>query len=484
MKELSEILNRNRPISDIISDLQRKSTTPPNWKELKKYIDPNGHEIKHDRTQRRDRVIETDNGSFIEEAARIALPLEALLIDRINQFTFTIPVKREYMNIEDSEDRKAIAFAMEKIYEEVDIDAVNIARGKDYFTTCEMFTLWYTVSSPNTLYGFESQYKLKCRTFSPQDDNVKLYPIIDEYGDMVVMSVAYKGRVADEDVDFFETWTKDRHYRWKSKTGEGWTDEIYETIAASGIEYGNEVSIGKIPGIYAWKKEPTVREGTTELRKDAEYKHSEQSDILAYNVAPLIKVVGKMLGDEKKYESRRLIRVEQGGNVEYVSWNQATQAADSHTQRNIDWFWMFNQMPDVSFKNLQGMGNIGYDARQMMFTDAFLRVGEESKPLLQFMRRESNVIKAFLKEMNKRWKPEDIDAITVRHTITPYIPKDEKYEIEKRLSANGGKPIESQRESIARYGKSKDIDRTLEEMQRESESEQAARMANLMEGAV
>ena len=442
MKDLKDILDRNRPISEIIEDLQKKSVNPPSWAELRKNLYPAEHEILEDKQMRRDRTVTTDQGTFVERASRTALALEMLLTKRVNQFTFTIPVRREYSNT-DTDERQEIAKAIERIYQEVDIDTVNMERGFAYYASCEIFTLWYSVPKPNTLYGFNSEYKLRCLTYSPMKDNVKMYPLMDEYSDLLAFSLYYERKVKDEKISYFETFTPDRHYKWRKGENTDWVDEIYTVNKDGETEYGDEIILEKIPGIYGWRENPVYEQGTPYLRQDAEYKHSEDSDIIAYNVAPLVKVVGKMISDEKKYESRRLIRVENGGDVSYVSWNQATEATEKHIQRDIDWFWMFNQMPDVSFKNLQSLGNIGYDARQMMLTDAFLRIGEESKPLLQFFRRETNVIKAYLKKMQNQWSDEDIDAVVVKHTITPYIPKDEKYEIEKRQLANGGKAIES-----------------------------------------
>lgn len=466
MKDVKDILSRDgRSIDTIITELKAKSVNPPKWSEMKQILIPKYHKIREDKNMRRDR--DTEDG-HVEEAARLYLGLESLLAKRVNQFTFTIPVKREYTNI-DNDNQRQIAKAIERIYQEADIDTVNFERGIAYFMSCEIYTMWFAVRKPNSLYGFKSEWKLHCKTFSPYDGDVELYPLIDEYDDMICMSVSYKKKVADEEVEFFETWSSDVHYKWKRNGDNEWEDDLFYTDGEGIVTLGRDSAIKKIPGSYAWRKKPIYEQGTPRLREDAEYKHSEDSDILAYNAAPLIKVVGKMVGDEKKYESRRLIRVESGGNVDYVSWNGSTEAVEAHIKRDVDWFWALNQMPDISFRNLMSLGNIGYDARQMMLTDAFLKIGEESRPLQQMFRRECNVIKAFLKMMNPEWKEEDIDHVLVKHIITPYIPKDEQLEINKRMAANGGKPLESQRESIQRYGKSPDVEATIAELNSERE---------------
>ena len=70
--------------------------------------------------------------------------------------------------------------------------------------------------------------------------------------------------------------------------------------------------------------------------------------------------------------------------------------------------------------------------------------------------------------MNPKWA-NDIDEISVEHIITPFIQNDELAEINKRMKANGGKAIESQLESIQRYGYSDDAQATLEQIQKEEE---------------
>lgn len=483
MKDVKDILDRSgRSIETIINDLKQKSTTPPAWSELKKVLDPKEHKIVDDKQSRPDKVIQTDKGTRIEEAARNAISLEMLLVERINEFAFTLPVVREYEGV-DTPTRQDIKRAIDKIYEEADIDNVNLDRGEAYFSACEIFTLWYTVKKPHTRYGFNAKHKLKCRFWSPKDDNVELYPLLDEYGDMIAMSVYYERKIDDKHTTkFFETWTSDKHYKWKDE-GDGWVDEIFYEDGEGNKTYGDDISIMKIPGVYAWRKKPTYKDGTPDLRNDVEYIHSRDTDVLAYNSAPVLKIAGAIEGSEEKGETRRVYRVENGGDVSYVGWNQSTEATDKHIQRDIDWFWMLNQMPDISFKNLQSLGDIGYDARQMMLTDAYLRVNKEVKPLVQMFRREGNIIKAFLKEMNNKWTQEDLDAVTIKYKVQVYIPKDEDSEIEKRMKANGGQPIESQRESIERFGKSLDVDATLKEIQEETKKRSEVTIGSVFEGA-
>lgn len=179
-----------------------------------------------------------------------------------------------------------------------------------------------------------------------------------------------------------------------------------------------------------------------------------------------MKVTGKLVGDEDKGETRRLFRLENGGDVAYVSWTQAIEALKYHVETLLKLFFMQAQMPDLSFDNMKSLGNIGFDARQMLLSDAHLKIGDESGAWIEFFERECNVIKAFLKMMNISWADE-IDNIEVEHIITPFIQNDEDALINRVMKGNGGKPIFSQLESIKMAGYSDDPQSSLDQIQKE-----------------
>ena len=140
------------------------------------------------------------------------------------------------------------------------------------------------------------------------------------------------------------------------------------------------------------------------------------------------------------------------------------------------------KMPDLSFENMKSLGNIGFDARQMMLSDAHLKIGDESGAWIEFFERECNVIKEFLKMMNTEWKSE-MDNIEVEHVITPFIQNDEDALINRCIKGNGGKAIFSQLESIRIAGYSNDPEETLKQIQEEDKATQQTRVNSLFEGA-
>lgn len=456
--DIKEILGNTNSIDQKIKALKKRTICVPLWSVLLKTYETSNHEVLTDTISLKDK----ENG---EKSSRIAIGLDKLLASRFNQFTFAIPVKREY-NKPSNDTQTAIISAIEKIYENAHIDTMNFKRGIAYYAACEMFTIWYTVKRENTIYGFPCKYKLKCKTFSPMD-RVCLYPIIDELDDMIAMSFEYDKKVSDtKTITIFETYTEDRHFVWeKDNQGNSWEEKTAQIKEDGTVESGEQIIINKIPGVYLWRPFP-VYDGLGGIRHELEYSLSRNGNVISYNSAPIVKVKGGIIGKEKKGESSRIWRVESDGDISYVSWNQSQDAVINQTNTLLKLYWMLSQMPDISFDNMKGLGNIGYDARQTLFTEARLKITEESGAWKECFEREFNVIKAFLKQMNQSWANE-IDNITCKHIITPYVPEDENNSINVRMKANGGLPVESQLESIIKLGQSKDPISTLKEIRKD-----------------
>lgn len=467
---MEDIFKTYSSANDRIEHLRKKSISIESWDKLLNDYEPTKHEIVNDTTRIRDRKLKDGT---IEKASRIHIGLEKLLVSRYVDFTFAIPVRRIYHKDEKNTKQKEIETAIEKIYKYARIDTENIKRGRALYAACEYCTVWYTVKQKNTLYGFPAEYKLKCKTYSPMD-GVKLYPLFDEQGDMVAMSFEYKQKDGTDELTFFETYTKDVHVRWKSGKG-GWEE----------VEFDKDITVltnklGKIPAIYQFRPVP-VYKGLTNLRSEMEYALSRNSNIIAYNAAPLVKVSGGLKGEEKKEEYYRIIRTENGGDVSYVSWNQGIDALKYQVENLLKLYFMQAQMPDISADRMMSLGNIGFDARQTILMDAHLKIGEEAGAWIETFEREANVIKAFL-GLLKSDLASELDNVEIEHVITPFIQNDEKAEIQKWTSACGGKPVMSQLSAIKNLGYAPNAEDEYNRIQEETTQEQATKMQSVFGG--
>ena len=450
---IEEILNSENSAESKIAALKEKTIVVPVWSGrfgLVQQFDPTKHPVMN---KQKYRDIVTDEG--IEYVTRVTCDLQRLATKRMTELVTGIPPKRVYTP--DNDRQKQIAAYIESIYDRNRINSVNNERLNMLFAGCEVFTLWYAVEERNTLYGFSSPLKLRCRNFSPMLGD-ELYPLFDEYGDMIAMSVGYTRKKGRKYVQYFDTYTADRHIKWSNENG-GWAEAENENI-----------TLGKIPGVYAWRPTP-IWEDTSKTVYEIEWALSRNGNYLRQNSKPIFIVFADeaiSYGDEKSpdREFRSVMQYPQNGRAEYVTWAQAVENLKFYVEQLRDLFFTQLQLPDWSYGKMSQQALSG-ESRKQMFIDAQLKVKDESGRLIEFFDREMNVVKAFAKIMLGESYAADIDALKVETLITPFAITDEKDTINNLMAANGGKALMSQRESIEMYGHSDDVDKTLREIAEE-----------------
>lgn len=448
---IEEILQSGGSAEQIISALKDKSINVPVWggtKGLLQEFDPRKHPVMN-------KAIYPDEVTTegVQPVTRITCDLQRLATKRMTELCCGIPVKRVYKPENDRQ--KEIAQYLEAIYDRNRIDSVNTERLNMLFAGCEVMTLWFAVESPNNQYGFNSRLKLRCRNFSPMlgDD---LYPLFDEYGDMIAMSVGYSRKVGRKTVRYFDTYTATKHIKWSDANGQ-WQEVENE-----------DITLLKIPCIYAWRPMP-IWEDTSKTVYEIEWSLSRNGNYLRENSKPLFVVFADEAinyGDEKSpnREFRSIMQYPKGSTAQYITWQQAVENLKFYVEQLRSMFFTQLQLPDWSYEKMSQQALSG-ESRKQMFIDAQLKVKDESGRLIEFFDREMNVIKAFLKIMLGNAYAADIDSLKVDMVITPFTITDEKDTITNLITANGGEPIISQRESIEMYGHSDDVDKTLQEIQ-------------------
>lgn len=449
MDEIILTANDEKKIEEIIKEIKEaKTISVPKWTDLEKEYDVKKHEIVTDKTSRKDKV---RKDKTVEKVARVTYGLQKLSARRMTQMALAIPVQRIYKTGDDPE-KKEQAKAMEAIYEGARINALNIKRMNAYFAACEIMTIWFPVKETHERYGFKSDWKLRSVTYSPMDkkfsrvENATLYPVFDSYRDLIGLAYEYDLKEKDKDVSYFHVYTSTEERIYKKEEGK-WTDITGEDSA---------ISIEKIPGVYLWRPMP-IWEDTTNSTHEIELALSRESDIIRKNSAPIVKVKGKLKGDGPENEAaREVYQLEGDGDVDYVTWKQQVEALKFYVETLKQNTEEELQLPNLSFENVKGLSAMSGEARKTLLTDAHLKVGDESGDMIEFFERECNVIKAFLGQMNTKWKS-TIKNLEVEHIITPFIQNDEGAQIEKVTRATQ-KPVMSQRTGIEQLGLVDNID--------------------------
>lgn len=454
--KLEEILSQET-IGDSIDLLKEKNIVIPQWEELEKEYDATKHRIKKDQVERKDK------GDY--KAARITRGIQKLATRRMTQMTFTVPVKRTFLHGNEPlkmEQAKVLA----EIYKKARIDSLNKKRFKAYFAACEMATIWYVVEKDNNDYGFESKHKLRSVSYSPMSEKfsnieqANIYPLFDEFGDMIALSFEFVHRENDEDINYFETYTANRKYSWV-KAKDDWQ-----------VNSVTEVPIGKIQGIYISRPEPIWEDQTNNVEQ-IEFTLSRHSDILRRNSAPVMKVKGQLVDNTEKPNgdvSREVYQfTDPSGDVDYVKPPVDTDAVLEFAKTMKENIFEELQIPMLSLNDITGVG-LTEESRKQILVDAHLKVGEEDGNIIEFLSRECNVLKAFLGQIKKEWV-NTIGDLEVEHEVIPFVMNNEMIEVETLSKATGGKPIMSQKTAIQRAGyvDESDIEKEIKQIQDEKQ---------------
>lgn len=450
---IDEILNSGGTAAQIIAALKEKTISVPMWggrRGLVMEFDPTKHPVMN-----KAKYPDIVNDDGVEYVTRITCDMQRLATKRMTELVCGIPVRRVYKPENDRQ--KEIAGYMEKIYERNRIDSVNIERCNMLFAGCEVMTLWYAVEQSNSLYGFQSKLKFRCRNFSPMlgDD---LYPLFDEYGDLIALSVGYTRKSGRKIVQYFDTYTAAKHIKWSTANGD-WEEVENE-----------DITLGKIPAVYAFRPTP-IWEDTSRIVFEIEWALSRNGNYLRKNSKPVFVVFADEqinYGDEQdeNREFRSIMQYPKGSTAQYITWAQAVENLKFYVTELRQSFFTQLQLPDWSYESMKASPMSG-ESRKQLFIDAQLKVRDESGRLLELFDRESNVVKAFLKVALGSSYEADIDALPVKNEITAYTITDEKDTITNLTTANGGKPLISHRESIEMYGHSTDVDKTMQEIAEE-----------------
>ena len=344
----------------------------------------------------------------------------------------------------------------------------NKMRSKDYkiaktvFGYKECAELWYPVERPHENYGFKSAFKLRCTLFSPAFGDT-LYPYFDETGDMIAFSREFSRKNDHgEHEKYFETYTDTHHHQWKVGDGSG---EVAEGFPKPNI-------IGKIPVVYG-HQEYYETEDIDPLIDRLEKLLSNFADTNDYHGSPTIVVKGKVLGFAQKGKAGKIIELTNGDGdgatppeASYLTWAHAPESIRLEIDTLLKMIYTLTQTPDISFDSIKGLGAVSGIALKLMFMDAHLKVMDKQEIFDDYLSRRASIIKAFIGKFNLKLQSV-CDQLNIDPEITPYLITSEIDSVNLWMTANGQKPLISQKESAEKSGLSSNPQEDFLQMQEE-----------------
>lgn len=471
--------------TDVIAELQNgRPNGAPDADMYKKDIDVLLHNV-NDRTVRKDKLIKVDDQAMAdaqqvtgggepqaryrtEPVARIALALQKLITKRAVAFAFGNEPAM-YADTDDEQQMNVLQ-TVKKVLSATKTKSVNRAVANDVFSATEAAELWYVEDKPNTLYGFESNSKLRVQILSPLNGDT-LYPYFNEFGDMTAFSRTFTRTDTNKrKIQYFEAYTDELILLYEQK-------ESGEMELAGGYPKTN--ALGKIPVIYAAQSAVEWAD-VQNLIDRLEKLLSNFADTNDYHASPKIFVTGQIEGWAKKGESGAVIQGEEGATAQYLSWAQAPESVRLEIETLLRMIYTITQTPDISFDTMRTIGAVSGTALRLLFIDAHLKVQEKAAIFEAYLQRRVNVILAFLKLMNAR-DAEFVKAandIVVECELQPYMVDDLTTKVNTLMAATGQKAIMSRKTAVNELNF---VNNTEEELAQIESEEAGGQMADIFE---
>lgn len=424
--ELSEIQDLVPEYSKLMQKMMAAKPNTAKVLDLLKQYEPEEHEVIKNVTDRQDKTVVTDDQTKVVKVARLAIPVQKKIVGLAAAFLCGNPIKLAASPADDVQ--KQLLEVVKKTWtsNKLDYEAKKLA--KIMMSETEVAELWYSEeadplywqNTPNQ--GKKFRLRMKVIANSLGDG---LYPVFNNNGDMVAFGRSYSIKVNDKNEEHFDVYTDNKIYKGtKSTTGYAYTEEAN--------------MINKIPVIYYYQ--PKVEWADVQTLIDRwEKTLSNHSDTNDYFASPMVKVKGEIIGFASKGESGKVLEIKDGGDAEYMSWDQSPKSLELEFKNLRSLIFDFTDTPDISIEQMKALGTYSGIALKMLFLAPHLKAADKEENFGKSVQRRINFIKAAMAVINVGL--EKATALDITPRFEYYLPKNESEMIEMLVSATGSKPI-------------------------------------------
>jgi hypothetical protein len=339
-----------------------------------KEIDPKCHKV-NDPIYRPNPYVKDENGNNQQEVKlnRIALPIQKKIVLTAASFLGTPQMQATPKDAI----QQTMFDGLHQIEQDnkLDYKFTTIAKKRMTYKNCA--ELWYTENTDKDYWSdinINGTKKLKMMLLSPDKGDL-LYPVFDEFGDMVAFGRRYVIKDVDgKEITHFDIYTADFIYMAK-KTNEGW---LFATRTGSDLIYGTTFvsmpnPLNKIPIIYYYQllTEWDDVQPLIERLEDISSNHSDTND---YVGSPIVFMdTDQIKSFPKKGQAGKIIQAQNGAKVSYLTYDAQPASVKMEMDNLWKYIYTLSHTPDVSFENMTGLGYFSTVAMQTMFMDAHLK---------------------------------------------------------------------------------------------------------------
>jgi SPP1 family phage portal protein len=389
-----------------------------------KELDPETHQI-FDANKRKNKVVKDNEGNDTTVyVTRIAIALQKLIVSRAASFLCGNPIILDGIPQGLPEENLRNAVYKTWLDNKLDFKSKRLAKLMMSETACA--ELWYVQETDKEYWAgtnVSATSKLRVKILA-QSLGDNLYPVFDDFGDMIAFGRGYKTKnAAGKEVENFDLYTADKTVL--STNDGGWLSDTQPNPS------------GKIPVIYYSQPQPEWADVQTMIER-LETVISNNADTNDYFGSPMVVVDGEIVGFAQKGETGKVLETKNGAKVSYLTWDQAPEAVKNEIDNLLRFIYTLTDTPDISFEQMKSIGGnapSGF-ALKMLFLGAHLKASEKEEIFGEGVQRRINYLKAALAKI----APPLAKGMTVN--LSPkfeyYLPKNDAEKIDILNSAVSG----------------------------------------------
>ena len=229
-----------------------------------------------------------------------------------------------------------------------------------------------------------------------------IYLIKDQYKHMTAFAWGYylneSGNRSIYHVDIY----KDDTVYYCKRVSVGWEVKAIPNV------------IGKIPVILF--EQELEHEGTQPMIHRVESMESTDADVNDRFANPAMVATAEVLNSlPKAEEEAKLFILKEGGKVEYLTWDQASQSKANEYERLDKHILSKSFTPNIDFDNMKSLGNLSAKAIRKVMLLAVIKAEKRKETHDNYMNRTGNLLRAILGNVLDYQHKAEYEALQLGH---------------------------------------------------------------------
>ena len=356
---------------------------------------------------------------------RVPASFQEIIVSRRVSFLLGNPVKYDATY----DDKKTQEKALVEFVSEIEESAKTIYKNKELarrmMSEMSCAELWYlTELSEPGFWNYivrkigikKPLFQLKMKIISPFLGDL-LYPLFDEFGDMIAFGRGYKINEDSKEIEHFDVYTDELTYKYANREN-GWA---LDNLALNSGKIPNPSK--KIPIIY-YRQEKPEWANVQKMIERLEKLLSNHGDMNDYFGEPILAIFGQLIQAINKGDSGKILQLSENAKASFLALDSPPESIKMEIENLEKFIYAISQTPNISFAEMKAMGkDISGYAIELLFLDAHMAAIAKEETFGIGIQRRINLIKAFIGNVLDVSLSEASKSVRIKPVFTPYMPK-------------------------------------------------------------